>query len=128
MSNSKKPELVEKVEEQVGGDAKAAFSFLGQAMNAFLGYDPDTSVKKAMQEKQQKAQVQQSMVPTQVQAQQGPHCNVCGGKREVGRLGYEVPCPACQPNNCNTCKGSGKLGTPGYEIDCPMCQIQAGIK
>lgn len=117
MSNSgyKKPELVEKAEEQVGSDLSSAFGFLGKAMNAFLGEDEPKPVVRA-----------QSNIPVPVTQPGTQHCNTCGGKREVGRLGYEVPCPACQPNSCKTCKGSGKLGTPGFEIDCPMCQIQAG--
>jgi hypothetical protein len=115
---SKKPEIVEQVEEQVGGDFTAATGFLGKALDAFLGYDPNAEVAKSLN--RPKPPPVQSL---QQRQEQGPHCNTCGGTREVGRIGYEIPCPACQPNSCKTCKGSGQLGTPGFEIDCPMCQI-----
>jgi len=111
-AGSKKPELVEKVEEQVGSDLGSTFGFLGNLMNEFIGYDEPQPVKKLPQS------------TPQVQ-QQALICKVCGGTGMVGRLGYEVDCPSCKPNNCKTCRGSGKLGTEGFEIDCPMCQIEA---
>ena len=115
MSNYKKPELVEKAEEQVGSDLGSAFSFLGKALNAVLGED-DPSYPSKLPTKP--SSVNQSISKPQI------HCNTCGGTGQIGRLGYEIPCSVCKPNDCTTCKGSGKLGAEGFEIDCPMCQIR----
>jgi DnaJ-class molecular chaperone len=117
MVDYKKPDLVEKMESQFSSDGKQAFSFLGRALNAFLGNDEEVpSPKKLVNERSGYPQVERTN-PKLI-------CNTCGGRGEVGRTGYEVPCPACLPNDCKTCAGTKKLGSPGFEVDCPVCQIE----
>ena len=118
MSTYKKPDLVEKMEDQFSSDGKQAFSFLGRALNAVLGMEDE-----APQPPKRLVVNERSGYP-QVQRTNALLCNTCGGRGEVGRTGYEVPCPACLPNNCMTCGGTKKLGSPGFEVDCPVCQIE----
>lgn len=110
MSNNKKPELLEKFEDQVSSDASSAFGFLGKALNAFLGEDEKVVVAKPA--------INTKQIPPKTLVA----CNVCQTTGKLGQTGFEIECPACLPNKCKTCLGTGKLGTEGYEIPCPLCQ------